>query len=110
MEPETTRQLDKLSKKLGRLVGATALRKEAKKRGLQISKADVQAFVERISTKQVLAPGPESAGNSATTSATGEGSRWQADLVQYRFSADADADSDDDDTAKKYAPRDHQRV
>ncbi len=87
MDDDTSRQLDKLSKKLGRLLGATALWKEAKKRGFNVSKADVQAFVERISTKQVLAPGPESAGKSATTSATGEGSRWQADLVQYRFSA-----------------------
>ena len=102
MDDDTARQLDKLSKRLGRLLGATALWKEAKKRGIEVSKADVQAFVERISTKQVLASGPESAGKSATTSAAAEGSRWQADLVQYRFSADADSD-DEDDTAKKYA-------
>ncbi len=81
-----------------------------KKRGLQISKADVQAFVERNSTKQVLAPGPESAGKSATTSAGGEGSRWQADLVQYRFAADDEDSDDEDDTATKICTRDHQRV
>ena len=97
MDGDTVRQLDKLSKRLGRLLGATALWKEAKKRGIEVSKADVQAFVEKISTKQVLASGPESAGKSATTSAAAEGSRWQADLVQYRFSADDDDDDDDGD-------------
>ena len=96
--------LERLSKELGRLVGATALWKEARKRGIAVSKDDVKAFVEKISTKQVLAPGPESLGKSATTSASAEGSRWQSDLIQYRFSAD-DEDEDDveDETKKRYA-------
>ena len=64
--------LERLSKELGRLVGATALWKEARKRGIAVSKDDVKAFVEKISSKQVLAAGPESLGKSATTSIAGE--------------------------------------
>ena len=103
MDAETTRELEKLSKSLGRLLGATALWREARKKGINVSKSDVKAFVEKISSKQVLAPGPASLGKSATTTASGEGSRWQSDLIQYRFSADDEEEDDDDETKKRYA-------
>ena len=57
MDEDLMRELEKLSKELGRLTGATALWKEAKKRGIgngEVSRADVKAFVDRISAKQVL--------------------------------------------------------
>ncbi len=96
--------MEDLSKELGRLVGATALWREARKRGIGVSRADVKAFVEKISAKQILAPGPESLGKSATTSAAGEGSRWQSDLIQYRFSADDESDEEEEtDEKKRYA-------
>lgn len=100
MDDATANRVEKLSKELGRVVGATALWREARKRGIEVSKTDIKSFVERISAKQILAPGPASAGQTATTSIAKEGSRWQADLIQYRFSAD---DEDDDEDSKKYA-------
>ena len=100
MDDATANRVEKLSKELGRVVGATALWREARKRGIDVSKADIKAFVDKISAKQILAPGPASAGKTATTSIAREGSRWQADLIQYRFSAD---DEDDDEDSKKYA-------
>ena len=71
MDVETSQELEKLSKSLGRLLGATALWREARKKGINVSKSDVKAFVEKISSKQVLAPGPASLGKSATTTASG---------------------------------------
>ena len=53
-------ELEDLSKKLGRLKGATALYKEARKAGIDVTKKGVKDFVEGISQKQVQpAPGGE---------------------------------------------------
>ena len=110
MDDVTANRIEKLSKELGRTIGATALFREAKKRGVDVTRTDIKSFVDRISAKQLLAPGPPSAGKTATTSIAKEGSRWQADLIQYRFSADDETDDeeeesgdDDGSNAKKYA-------
>ena len=95
MDDATANRIEKLSKELGRTIGATALFREAKKRGVDVTRTDIKSFVDRISAKQILAPGPPSAGKTATTSIAKEGSRWQADLIQYRFSADDETDEDE---------------
>jgi len=95
--------LEALSKKLGRLKGAAALHKQARKEGIPVTLAQVTDFVASIGSKQLLAPGQPSLGKSATSRLEKEGSRWQADLVQFRFSAqDAETDEEGEDK-KRYA-------
>ena len=95
--------LESLSKKLGRLKGAAALHKQARKEGIPVTLAQVKDFVAAIGSKQLLAPGQPSLGKSATSRLEKEGSRWQADLVQFRFSAqDAETDEEGEDK-KRYA-------
>ena len=89
--------LEALSKKLGRLKGAATLHKQARKEGIPVTLAQVTDFVAAIGSKQLLAPGQPSLGKSATARIGKEGSRWQADLVQFRFSAqDEETDEEDD--------------
>ena len=89
-------ELETLSKKLGRLKGAAALYKEAKKAGIDVTQAQVKDFVSGIGQKQVLSQSQPSLGKSATSTIEGDGSMWQADLIQFRFSAQ-DAGSDEED-------------
>ena len=96
--------LEALSKKLGRLKGAAALHKQARKEGIPVTLAQVKDFVAAIGSKQLLSAGPASLGKSATSAIEGEGSRWQADLVQFRFSAqDEETDEEADEDKKRYA-------
>ena len=98
-------QLEALSKKLGRLKGATALYREARKAGIDVTRDQVKDVVEAIGTKQVLAPGPSSLGKSATSAEHNEGSRWQCDLVQFRGSLQEEQDEkkeEGDDGVKHY--------
>ena len=96
--------LEGLSKKLGRLKGVDKLYKEARKEGINVSKAQVKDFVEGIGQKQVLSQSQPSLGKSATTSIAKEGSRWQADLVQFRFSQqEEETDEEDDEEKQRYA-------
>ena len=97
-------QLEDLSKKLGRLKGVEKLYKEARKKGINVTKAQVKDFVEGIGQKQVLAQSQPSLGKSATSSIAKEGSRWMTDLVQFRFSQqDEETDEEDDEEKKRYA-------
>ena len=94
--------LEDLSKKLGRLKGATALWKEARKAGINVTKAQTKDFVEGIGQKQVLAQSQPSLGKSATSSIAKEGSRWMTDLVQFRFSQqDEETDEEEEDEGKQ---------
>ena len=93
-------QLEDLSKKVGRLKGVDKLYKEARKAGINATKAQVKDFVEGIGQKQVLAQSQPSLGQSATTTISKEGSRFQIDLLQIRFSAQ-EADSDEDEDEKQ---------
>ena len=96
--------LEDLSKKLGRLKGVDKLYKEARKSGIDVTKKQVSDFVAGVGQKQVLAPGPPSLGKSATTSIAEEGSRFQIDLIQFRFSSqEADTDEEEDEEKKRYA-------
>jgi transposase InsO family protein len=85
--------LEALSKKLGRGKGAQALYKEARKAGIDVTRTQVQDFVANIGSKQVMTQSQPSLGKSATASAANEGSRWQADLVQFRGSLQAEEDA-----------------
>ena len=97
-------QLEDLSKKVGRLKGVDKLYKEARKKGINVTKAQVKDFVEGIGQKQVLAQSQPSLGQSATTTISKEGSRFQIDLLQIRFSAqEADSDEDEDEDKQRYA-------
>ena len=93
--------LEDLSKKLGRLKGATALWKEARKAGINVTKAQIKDFVEGIGQKQVMAQSQPSLGKSATSSIAKEGSRWMTDLVQFRFSQQGEEADEEDDEEKK---------
>lgn len=95
--------LEDLSKKIGRLKGVDKLYKEARKAGIDVTKKQVSDFVAGVGQKQVLAPGPPSLGKSATTSIAKEGSRFQIDLIQFRFSSqDAETDEEEDEEKKRY--------
>ncbi len=97
-------ELEDLSKKLGRLKGVDKLYKQARKEGIPVTKAQVRDFVQGIGQKQVLAQSQPSLGKSATTSIAKEGSRFQADLLQIRFSAqEADSGEEEDEEKKRYA-------
>lgn len=74
-------ELEDLSKKLGRLKGADKLYKEARKEGINVTKATVKDFVEGIGQKQVLSQSQPSLGKSATTSIPKEGSRWMTNWL-----------------------------
>ena len=74
-------QLEALSKKLGRLKGAAALFREARKEGIPVTAAQVKDYVAAVPQKQLLAQSQPSLGKSATSAIKEEGSRWQADLV-----------------------------
>ena len=89
-----------LSKKLGRLKGVDKLLKEAKKTGINVSKAQVKDFVEGIGPKQLLMQSQPSLGTSTTSAIEKEGSRWQADLIQIRFSSQ-EPDSDEEENIKQ---------
>ena len=96
--------LEELSKRIGRLKGVDKLWKEAKKAGIDVTKAQVKDFVEGIGQKQVLAQSQPSLGKSATTSIAKEGSRFQVDLIQFRFSQqEEDTDDEEDEETKRYA-------
>ena len=96
--------LEELSKKVGRTKGVDKLYKEARKKGIDVTKAQVKDFVEGIGSKQILTKSQPSLGKSATTSIAKNGSKWQADLIQFRFSAqEADSDEEDDEETKRYA-------
>jgi transposase InsO family protein len=98
-------ELEALSKKLGRLKGAAALHKEARKEGIPVTLAQVKDFVAAVPQKQLLAQGAPSLGKSATAAIKEEGSRWQADLVQFRFSAQDTEETDEEggDEKLRYA-------
>ena len=97
-------QLEALNKKVGRLKGVDKLYKEAWKAGINATKPQVKDFVEGIGQKQVLAQSQPSLGQSATTTISKEGSRFQIDLLQIRFSAqEADSDEDEDEDKQRYA-------
>ncbi len=69
-------ELEDLSKKLGRLKGATALYKEARKAGINVTQKQTKDFVEGISQKQILSQSQPSLGKNATSAIEKEGSRW----------------------------------
>ena len=96
-------ELEDQSKKLGKLKGATALYKEARKAGINVTQKQVKDFVEGIGQKQVLAQSQPSLGKSATSAIANEGSRYQIDLIQFRFSAqEADSDEEEDEEKQRY--------
>jgi len=95
--------LEALSKKVGRLKGVDKLYKEAKKAGIDVTKAQVKDFVQDIGQKQVLAQSQPSLGKSATTSIAKEGARFQIDLIQFRFSQQEEDTDDEDDAPQRYA-------
>ena len=104
MDAEIARELEDLSKKVGRLKGVHKLYQEARKKGIDVTKAQVKDFVEGIGQKQVLSQSQPSLGQSATTTIAKEGSRFQCDLLQIRFSAqEAETDEEDDEEKKRYA-------
>ena len=95
--------LERLSQKLGRLKGATALWREAKKAGINVTQKQVKDFVEGIGQKQVLSQSQPSLGKSATSAIANEGSRYQIDLIQFRFSApEADTDEEESEETQRY--------
>jgi len=95
--------LEELSRKVGRLKGVDKLWKEAKKAGINVTRAQVKDFVEGIGQKQVLAQSQPSLGKSATTSIAKEGSRFQIDLIQFRFSQQEEDSDEEDDAPQRYA-------
>ena len=96
-------QLEDLSKKLGRLKGVDKLYAEARKKGIDVSKAQVKDFVAGIGPKQVISQSQPSLGKSATSAIANEGSRYQIDLIQFRFSAqEADSDEEEDEEKQRY--------
>ena len=90
-------ELEDLSKKLGRLKGVDKLYKEARKAGINVTQKQVKDFVEGIGQKQVLSQSQPSLGKSATSAIANEGSRFQIDLIQFRFSSQQ-PDSDEEDS------------
>ena len=104
MDAEIARELEDLSKKVGRLKGAQKLYQEARKKGIDATTTQVKDFVEGIGQKQVLSQSQPSIGKSATTTISKEGSRFQCDLLQIRFSAqEAETDEENDEEKKRYA-------
>jgi len=97
-------ELEDLSKRLGRLKGVDKLYAEARKKGIDVSKAQVKDFVAGIGQKQVLSQSQPSLGKSATSAIANEGSRYQIDLIQFRFSAqEADSDEEESEETQRYA-------
>ena len=97
-------QLEDLSKKLGRLKGVDKLYAEARKKGIDVSKAQVKDFVAGIGQKQVLSQSQPSLGKSATSAIANEGSRYQIDLIQFRFSSqEPDSDEEESEETQRYA-------
>ena len=98
-------QLEALSKKLGRLKGVDKLYTEARKAKIDVTKKQVQDFVSGISQKQVLTQSQPPLGKSATSTIENKGSRWQVDLLQFRFSGQDDEETDDetDESKKRYS-------
>ena len=97
-------QLEALSKKLGRLKGVDKLYTEALKAKMNVTKKQVQDFVAGIGQKQILTQSQPSLGKSATSTIENKGSRWQVDLLQFRFSGQDDEETDDeaDESKKRY--------
>jgi hypothetical protein len=52
-----------------------------RKRGLDVSRADVDAFVKKQETRQVFAPAPKSQGK---VTATNIDDRWQVDIIDWK--------------------------
>ena len=97
-------ELEDLSKKLGRLKGVDKLYKEARKAGINVTKAQVKDYVAGIGQKQVLSQSQPSLGKSATSAIANEGSRFQIDLIQFRFSSqEPDSDEEESEETQRYA-------
>ena len=95
--------LEDLSKKLGRLKGVEKLYQEARKAGINASKAQVKDYVAGNCQKQVLAQSQPSLGKSATAAIANEGSRFQIDLIQFRFSSQQqDSDEEESEETQRY--------
>ena len=61
--------------------GAAKLYAAARKRGLDVKRPAVDAFVKKQETRQVFAPGPKSRGK---VTATNIDDRWQIDLIDWK--------------------------
>ncbi len=95
--------LEDLSKKLGRLKGVDKLYAEARKAGIPVSRTQVKDFVAGIGQKQVLSQSQPSLGKSATAAIANEGSRFQIDLIQFRFSSQQqDSDEEESEETQRY--------
>ena len=71
--------LERLNKELS-YPGQQALLRAAKKRGLDVTKADVQALVSKNEARQEISAIQPSKGKVTAETAD---SRWQADLVEF---------------------------
>ena len=67
MDEATANELERLSKKLGRLKGVDKLYTEARNAKINVTKKQVQDFVAGIGQKQVLTQSRPSLGRSATS-------------------------------------------
>ena len=92
-------QLEALSRKLGRLKGVDKWFTQARNAKIDVTKQQFKDFVSGIGQKQVLSQSQPFLGNSATSTIENKGSRWQVDLLQFRFSGQ-DEETDDEDEDK----------
>jgi len=76
-------QLEDLAKELGN-PGTEKLFRAAKKKGINVSKAEVRSFLGKVGSKQIFRPPPQSLGHSASEDVS---FRTQMDLIDMKNDA-----------------------